>query len=161
MGGTQVPEADGGFSVAMKVVLPDSNATGRMDWETPQWLFDQLHREFHFTIDLCATKENAKCKRFYTIEQDALRQEWRGVCWMNPPYGRGVIDKWLKKATESPNATIVCLLPSRTGPPWFHRYVLGRAFEVRFIAGKLRFVGAKSVAGFCSMLAIYRKPRSF
>lgn len=43
-------------------------------WETPQDLFDKLNNEFHFTLDVCATPENAKCDSFYTKEQDGLSQ---------------------------------------------------------------------------------------
>ena len=54
-------------------------------WETPQGFFDELNKEFHFTLDVCALPENAKCPRFYTPEQDGLKQPWEGVCWCNPP----------------------------------------------------------------------------
>ena len=97
-------------------------------WETPQALFDELDREFHFETDVCALPENAKCKRFFTPEMDGLKQEWTGVCWCNPPYGRVIAD-WVKKAAES-KATTVMLLPNRTEMGWFHEYVLGKA-EVR------------------------------
>ena len=51
------------------------------EWATPQVLFDELNEEFHFTLDPCATKENAKCENFYTIENDGLTQNWGGrVC---------------------------------------------------------------------------------
>lgn len=66
-------------------------------WETPKDLFDKLDEEFKFQTDVCAIKQNAKCKRFYTPEQNGLKQIWTGVCWCNPPYGRG-IEKWMKKA---------------------------------------------------------------
>lgn len=26
-------------------------------WETPQYLFDELDSEFHFTLDVCAVEE--------------------------------------------------------------------------------------------------------
>ena len=66
------------------------------DWPTPQWLFDALHAEFSFTLDPCASKENAKCVRFFTRDQDGLLQDWgRQTVFMNPPYGR-VIGDWLK-----------------------------------------------------------------
>ena len=81
-------------------------------WETPKDLFDKLDEEFEFQTDVCAIKQNAKCKRFYTPEQNGLKQIWTGVCWSNPPYGRG-IEKWMKKAYES-SATVVCLVPART-----------------------------------------------
>lgn len=70
------------------------------EWETPLGFFRRLDRLFHFELDVCATPENAKCERFFTKEQDGLNQEWAGVCWMNPPYGRE-IGKWVKKAYET------------------------------------------------------------
>jgi phage N-6-adenine-methyltransferase len=137
--------------------IPDSTATvTRMDWETPPELFAVLDAEFGFDLDVCANKSNSKCKRFYSEQDDGLSKDWTGTCWMNPPYGRGVIDKWLKKASESPGAIVVALIPSRTGPPWWHRYVMERADEIRFLRGKLKFVGASSVAGFCSAVVVYR-----
>jgi len=69
-------------------------------WETPQDFFNQLDAIFHFELDVCALPENAKCKQFFTPDQDGLSQEWKGVCWMNPPYGRE-IGKWMKKAYET------------------------------------------------------------
>ena len=123
-------------------------------WETPKDLFDKLDEEFEFQTDVCAIKQNAKCKRFYTPEQDGLKQVWTGVCWCNPPYGRG-IEKWMKKAHES-NATVVCLVPARTDTKWFHDFVLGKA-EIRFIRGRLKFGNSKNSAPFPSMLVIYRK----
>lgn len=69
-------------------------------WETPKDFFDKYDAIFHFETDVCALPENAKCKRFFTPEMDGLKQEWTGVCWMNPPYGRE-IGKWVQKAYES------------------------------------------------------------
>lgn len=126
-------------------------------WETPQAFFDALDAEFHFALDVCATPENAKCKRFYTKQQDGLAQEWLGVCWMNPPYGRE-IGEWVKKAHESANsgmATVVCLLPARTDTRWFHDYIYGKA-EIRFIQGRLKFGDSQNSAPFPSMIAVFR-----
>ncbi len=69
-------------------------------WATPQEFFNKLNAEFNFEIDVCAISENAKCDLFYSPEKDGLKQKWRGICWMNPPYGRE-IGKWVKKAYES------------------------------------------------------------
>lgn len=109
-------------------------------WATPQDFFDKLNDEFHFDLDVCAIPENAKCQRYYTPEQDGLVQEWNGVCWCNPPYGRS-IGKWVKKAYEN-KSTVVCLLPARTDTKWFHDYILGKA-EIRFVRGRLRFGGGR------------------
>ena len=124
-------------------------------WSTPQDTFDKLNSEFGFVLDVCATKENAKCNQFYTLENDGLAQKWSGVCWMNPPYGRQ-IGKWIQKAYESSphGATVVCLLPSRTDTKWFHDYCMKG--EIRFIKGRLKFGGSKNSAPFPSMIVIFR-----
>ncbi len=50
-------------------------------WATPQDFFDRLNEEFNFTLDPCATKENAKCKNFFTKEIDGLCQNWGGITY--------------------------------------------------------------------------------
>jgi len=120
---------------------------------TPQDFFDALNDEFGFETDVCALPENAKCDKYYTPEQDGLAQEWKGVCWMNPPYGRE-IGKWMKKAYQSSEATVVCLVPSRTDTRWWHEYAMKG--EIRFIRGRLKFGEAKNSAPFPSALVIFR-----
>lgn len=125
-------------------------------WETPQDFFNRLNDEFHFTLDVCALPENAKCQKYYTPEMDGLSQPWTGVCWCNPPYGREV-GKWVRRAllSSATGATVVMLLPARTDTRWFHDYIYGRA-EVRFIRGRLKFGGASENAPFPSMVVIFR-----
>jgi len=126
------------------------------EWETPQDLFNELDQEFEFNLDVCATKDNRKCKNFYAKEIDGLKQNWHGVCWMNPPYGRE-IGKWVKKAYEESlkGSTVVCLLPSRTDTRWWHDYCMKG--EIRFIKGRLKFSGNKYSAPFPSAIVIFRE----
>lgn len=126
------------------------------EWETPQWLFEGLTRRFHFTLDVCATEQNAKCRRFFTREHDGLRHPWAGErCWMNPPYGRE-IGAWVEKARREAEegALIVGLLPARTDTAWWQRHVQGHA-DVRFLAGRLHFSGARAGATFPSVTALW------
>lgn len=122
------------------------------NWETPHQVFQALDAEFHFDLDVCALPENAKCKRYYTPEDDGLKQPWNGTCWCNPPYRRS-ISEWVKKAYES-ETTVVMLLPARTDTKWFHEYIYGKA-EIRFIKGRLKFGGSKNNAPFPSMVVIF------
>jgi len=125
-------------------------------WATPQDFFDRLNEEYHFTLDVCATTQNAKCGRYYTKEQDGLSQPWDGVCWCNPPYGRE-IGKWVEKAYQSAmdgNADVVMLLPARTDTKWFHDYIYGKA-EIRFVKGRLKFGDSMNSAPFPSMVVIF------
>jgi len=126
------------------------------EWSTPQNIFDVLDKEFHFTLDPCATDENHKCENYYTKEDNGLIQSWVGhSVFMNPPYGNE-ISKWVKKAwlsTQKPNTKVVCLLPARTDTKWFHKYCTHG--EIWFIKGRLRFGGAKTSAPFPSMVVIF------
>lgn len=124
-------------------------------WATPQDFFDALDAEFHFTLDACAVKENAKCEAYYTPEQDGLEQPWTGRVWCNPPYGRNV-GQWVKKAhdTASGGGFVVMLLPARTDTRWFHDYIYGKT-EVRFIKGRLKFGSCQNAAPFPSMVVIF------
>lgn len=125
-------------------------------WETPQELFSELDQEFHFCLDVCATPENAKCKKYYTPEQDGLSQPWAGTCWCNPPYGRK-IGQWVRRSylASVSGTTVVMLLPARTDTIWFHEYIYNRA-EIRFIKGRLKFGNSKKNAPFPSMIVIFR-----
>ena len=124
------------------------------EWETPQLFFDALNAEYHFDVDVCATENNAKCERYYSKEQDGLSQQWKGVCWMNPPYGRE-IGKWMRKAYESSldGATVVCLVPARTDTAWWHDYAMKG--EVEFVRGRLKFGGSKANAPFPSAIVTF------
>jgi len=129
------------------------------NWATPPEVFEDLDREFAFTLDVCASESNAKCERFYTRADDGLRQPWSGVCWMNPPYGR-TIGKWVKRAQEAAagGATVVCLLPARTDTAWWHDHVAEHATEIRFLRGRLKFGGAENSAPFPSAIVVFRPP---
>lgn len=163
------------------------------EWETPQWLFDELNEEFKFNIDVAATIDNFKCPVFLTPEEDGLNEPWGiiqpnryipGRVFLNPPYGEpeqpcklkcdkkrcvkrgwcateyipGVID-WIAKAVhevEIGNSQfVVMLLPARTDTSWFHNYIYNK-HEVRFIRGRLKFVGAKNSATFPSMIVVIK-----
>ena len=127
-------------------------------WSTPQDFFDGLDNEFHFTLDACALPENAKCERYFTPEQDGLKQEWTGTVWRNPPYGRE-IGSWVRRAYRSAktgNATVVMLLPARTDTRWFHEYIYGKS-EIRFVKGRLKFGGCQNSAPFPSMVVIFKR----
>ena len=67
------------------------------EWPTPPVFFARLHAEFNFTLDPCATPENAKTPLYFTKEQDGLAQHWgTHTVFCNPPYGKEII-KWVQK----------------------------------------------------------------
>ena len=128
------------------------------EWTTPQYLFNELNDDFNFTLDPCATDKNAKCSKYFTIEDDGLSKDWSNdVVFMNPPYGRE-IKKWIKKAYEESlnGATVVCLIPARTDTTYWHDYIFGKALDIRFLKGRLKFGDSKNSAPFPSAIVVYK-----
>ena len=129
----------------------------RVDWGTPTKVYAPLHDEFGFTLDPCATGDNAKCELYYTPEIDGLAQPWAPHrVFMNPPYGKEIA-QWMAKAVAE-KTLVVALVPARTDTRWWHTYVLPHAAEVRFRLGRIRFEGGKSAAPFPSAIVVYRAP---
>lgn len=124
-------------------------------WSTPQDFFDKLHERYGFTLDVCATRENAKCAEFFTKEDDGLSKIWQGVVWMNPPYGR-TIGHWMRKAYESSlaGAMVICLVPARTDTAWWHDFAMKG--DIEFIRGRLKFGGHKNSAPFPSAVVVFK-----
>jgi len=135
-------------------------SSAKDDWETPQWLFDEYSDRFDFTVDVCASKKNAKVSHFFNKKQNGLKQPWDGHrVWCNPPYGRNSTGLWVKKAHLEVQAgecqLVAMLLPARTDTKWFHDYIY-RQHNIEFLRGRLRFVGAPHSAPFPSMVVIFR-----
>jgi phage N-6-adenine-methyltransferase len=143
---------------------PVHYSSKKQDWETPDDLFKRLDDEFHFKLDVCATRENRKVEHYFGpggISDDGLSAFWGDMaqpCWMNPPYGKAISEWTFKARNESSlfKATVVALLPARTDTRWWHEDVIGGSAEVRFLKGRLKFKGAKYSAPFPSAIVVWR-----
>lgn len=136
-------------------------ASSRSDeWATPRALFAQLDALYRFTLDPCATPDNATCLRFFTRADDGLRQDWgRERVFCNPPYGRGETGRWLARAREAADggALVVTLIPARTDTRAWHEHT--PAGCVYFLRGRLRFNDGPNPAPFPSALVIFGERR--
>ena len=143
-------------------------SSAKSDWETPDDLFAALHAEFGFDLDVCAHEGNHKLPQYLSPADDSLAQEWRGACWMNPPYGRQIA-KWVRAArlrSISGQCTVVALLPARTDTAWWHDWIWDEerneprpGVEVRLLRGRLRFKGAQHSAPFPSAVIVFGQPK--
>ncbi len=127
-------------------------------WGTPRPFFDRLDREFHFTIDACASSGNAKMARYWDREQNGLSQDWSAErVFLNPPYSSNrEFVRWLAKASTA----IVCvaIVPVRSDTEWWEEMVR-KATELRFVRGRMHFDPPKGVnvtsANHCSAVIVY------
>ena len=131
------------------------------EWATPQPFFDRLNEKHNFTLDPCATKQNTKCTKFFTVNDNGLSKSWEGeTVFVNPPYGRE-LKHWVKKSfleSRKPNTTVVLLCPARTDTRYFHDYIM-RASELYFIKGRLKFENKSKIsnsAPFPSVIAVFK-----
>ena len=140
---------------------PKALTSGNDIWGTPQDFFDMLNAEFGFTLDPCATHENAKCENYYTAEDDGLHQSWEGAVFVNPPFSQLSHKPWAHKCWESAQkgATVVLLIPVRSDTRYWHNWVM-RASELRFVRGRVRFVREDGQSGgtppFPCVVAVFR-----
>lgn len=114
-------------------------------WCTPQYLFNYADSMFNFDFDLAADEHNAKCKRFFTEEDDSLQQNWHDYSssnYLNPPYSS--IKPWVEKAwlEAQKGATVVLLIPCDNGESYWGDFVWGKASHVINIQGRVAFEAA-------------------
>lgn len=106
---------------------------------TPQEFFDWIDGQLHFTLDVCANAENAKCPRFFGERDNGLAQSWANhTWWKNHPYGRQT-PQWMAKGREEAmfgRSMGASLVAARVGSEWWRVYVK----QLDGAAGKLRDV---------------------
>lgn len=119
----------------------------RQNWQTPKKFYEELNKEFRFNYDSCPNDKSLI----------GFLKPWGSRTFCNPPYSE--ISDWVKRGyQESMNGKlVVMLIPSRTDTKWWHDYVM-KAFEIRFIKGRLKFDDFENDAPFPSVIVIFSKP---
>lgn len=121
------------------------------DRRTPRELFDAWNARYRFSLDAAASRENALCVVYCSIETSGLAVSWSGHrVWCNPPYS--AIGAWVRKAHDEMRngcEAVVMLLPAnRTEQSWWQELVEpyrdqasrdGVRLQSRFLPGRLRF----------------------
>jgi site-specific DNA-methyltransferase (adenine-specific) len=110
-------------------------------WATPWPVFNALDREFGFTVDVCAEPRTAKCRRFYTEQDDALSFPWsQEIAFCNPPYSN--IGPWMHQALSSIlcGTTTVMLLPANRFAAKYWTEFAYQAAEWRIYEQRIKFI---------------------
>ncbi len=118
----------------------------RIDYETPLevvcWLEDRLGQRFD--LDPCCTVKTKKAINYFTKEEDALSRDWFGNVFMNPPWDRVNLSRFLEQAciqASTGNIKLIAgLVPVRSDTANWHQYIFNNAaHEVIFIKGRIKF----------------------
>ncbi|WP_368882338.1 phage N-6-adenine-methyltransferase [Shewanella algae] len=150
-------------------------------WRTPDELYWGIFAKFGpFIFDIFTDGDNAKCPNFYTVEDNALTQDWTkdlagGKGFANPPYSRSsyedeqavtgmrnIIAKSIEERAKG--AKFVYLIKAATSEVWWPE----EADHICFIRGRISFdlpewfipadkTQESSSAGFACAIAIFDK----
>ena len=141
--------------------MKNRNINNHDNCETPLYLYNELNKEFNFDFDPCPI-----CFDEITPDKDGLLIEWGQRNFVNPPYSRKLKEAFVKKAIEESKKgkLCVCLLPVSTSTILFHDYILPNAHDIRFLKGRVKFIGyntfgekVNNVAGMHdSMIVIFK-----
>lgn len=106
------------------------------EWLTPPSIIKALGP---FDLDPCAPEERLwpTARKHFTKKHDGLKKTWRGLAWVNPPYGTVKTGIWLNKLAEHGNG--IALVFARTETRIFHRHVWEKADALLFLEGRIHF----------------------
>jgi len=157
------------------LISSDVNDDDKNSWGTDPVIFKAMDKEFHFSLDAAANDKNHKVDLYLTKEDDSLSVNWseliennykfyKKTVWINPPYGKGFIKKFMTKAIEQKafGVTSVLLVPATLDAQWLP---ISEISEIRIIVGgRLSFyhpITGKKVNGNTkgSMFVIFRPTR--
>ena len=133
------------------------------EWEIPWELFVDLQHKYNFepTLDVCATKENRQCDKFFDKKINALKQKWDPKNWCNPP--RGFYKEFVKKSSDEfvnfENETMMIIPANSICTNYSEKYIIGIA-EYYPIIGKINFLHFGNDVGRsrnCYFVVIWRK----
>lgn len=119
------------------------------NWATPKEFYDKLNAEFGFDFDPCPLNEGE-----ISPQDDGLLKKWGEVNYINPPYSRALKEAFIKKALEESRDGRLCvmLLPVSTSTKIFHEVIKPNAAEIRFVKGRIPFIGVNTKGEYVNWL---------
>ena len=142
--------------------MKNRNINNSDNWATPKLLYDKLNDEFNFDFDPCPLNHDIN-------KWSGLEVNWGQCNYINPPYSRKLKEAFILKAIKESKKgkTCVILLPVSTSTKLFHKYILPNATEIRFLEGRVRFLGINTKGEYVtnktpmhdSMIIIFNKTK--
>lgn len=118
-----------------------SAAPGSVVWLTPPPILDALGGWQSFDLDPCAAPDPRPWRTAQRMnartDADGLAIRWDGRVWLNPPYTRGEVERWLARMADHNHGTALLFARTETDP--FHRFIWESASGLLFLRARLHF----------------------
>lgn len=132
------------------------NNSGHEEWFTPQIYADAVRAVMgDIDLDPASCREAnqiIRARRYFTKEEDGLKQRWYGRIYINPLYKQGVMSKFVEKLisefTDRNVTEAIVLTNNATETKWFQdlsscsRAVCLNKGRIRFVNEKGEIIGA-------------------
>lgn len=130
-----------------------SNNSGENEWYTPEKYIDAA-RYVMESIDVDPASsdianETVKATKYYTIEDDGLKQKWEGNVWMNPPYAQPLVTEFTEAFTNKWIDGEIhqgCVLVNNATETSWYQNMMKEADAICFIKGRIKFIDKNGVA---------------
>lgn len=121
-----------------------ASGQGENIWFTPPEIVKPLG---HFDIDVCTVSfrpfDIAKKHIEFDKGQNAFKEEWGGIVWMNPPYGKE-IDPFIERFMKIENG--IALVFARMGTHWIQKF-LKEENEIFLLRKRIAFISKEGIKG--------------
>lgn len=120
------------------LISSDLNDDMKNSWGTDPMIFNAMNKEFNFSLDAAASDSNHLVENYLTKYDDSLSVDWSACgyksAWINPPYGKGLIKRFMAKCIEQKykGVTSVLLVPATLDAQWLP---INSISEIRIITG--------------------------
>ncbi len=135
----------------------DASIGATDEWYTPPYIFKALGCYFDMDVSSPGHEVTPWIPAAEFITRESLEREWRGLVWMNAPFGgRNGLMPWLRKFFL--HGSGIALTPDRTSAPWWQEFA-AQADAILFVSPKIKFIGAdgnfgKSPSDGTSLMAV-------
>ena len=128
--------------------------SGENEWYTPPQFIESA-RLVMGSIDLDpasseAANRTVKAARFFTKDEDGLKQKWEGNVWMNPPYAQPLMSQFAEAISEKFESgeieQAIILVNNATETQWFQR-MASVASAVCFPKSRVKFLDPNGKPG--------------
>jgi len=121
-------------------------------WETPPEWAQFFIKHFDVNVDVCADWHNAICPRYYSEDEDCLKQSWpngeKDVCFMNPPFS--VAPRFIEEAVwqcKKRGVQLILLYKTSLESHIWQDEIIDNAKFFLFPRGRVSFCLAKEAQG--------------